>query len=454
MYGLSAADEDIQARARVFADELIPFEVQAELDGGLRDDVAAAHKKRAIELGLFATNMPRDLGGVGASALQQVLVQEQVGRVTNALGWVAATPPSWFPPVATDDQIERYLKPTVRGEREECYAITEASRRLRRGRDRGHRPPRRRRVGAERRQVARHQLQLRRLLLLPGQEDRDQSVRTHAWLRVRAQRRSRHRAAPSHRGSPAEHLLFLVDLPSPGVTVVRTPAYSHTISHHHPIVEFTDVRVPAANLVGGEGDGMLVLARVVPFRAADGRGPLHRRRRAPGRGDDRVRDDPRVAGGVPIAAHGLVAGMLADSVTELFAARSMLYETARGIDRDPSDVKTAHAQCSMIKLYCSEMASRVADRAVQVFGGRGYMRENVAERFFRELRVERIWEGTSEIQRMIIAGQLASRGPAALALFPRGASPPSTPYRGKTPLLPPSPGNRPNRRPRASRLPG
>ncbi len=127
MYGLSAADEDIQARARVFTDELIPLEVQAELDGGLPDDVTAAHKKRAIELGLFATNMPAALGGVGATALQQVLVQEQVGRVTNALGWVAATPPSWFPPVATDDQIERYLKPTVRGEREECYAITEAS---------------------------------------------------------------------------------------------------------------------------------------------------------------------------------------------------------------------------------------------------------------------------------------------------------------------------------------
>src|ERR1700744_2562891 len=125
MYGLSAADEDIQGRARAFADELIPFEVEAELSGGLPDDVTAAHKKRAIELGLFATNMPRDLGGAEATALQQVLVQEQVGRVTNALGWVAATPPSWFPPVATPDQAERYLKPAVRGEREECYAITE-----------------------------------------------------------------------------------------------------------------------------------------------------------------------------------------------------------------------------------------------------------------------------------------------------------------------------------------
>ena len=101
--------------------------------------------------------------------------------------------------------------------------------------------------------------------------------------------------------------------------------------------------------------------------------------------------------------------MLADSVTELFAARSMVYETARSID-DGDDRKVLHARCSMIKLYASEMAGRVADRAVQIFGGRGYMRENVAERFYRELRVERIWEGASEIQRVIVADQLAKRG--------------------------------------------
>jgi acyl-CoA dehydrogenase len=87
----------------------------------------------------------------------------------------------------------------------------------------------------------------------------------------------------------------------------------------------------------------------------------------------------------------------------------MTYRTAHGID-DGLDTKVQHAQCSMAKLYASEMAGRVADRAVQVFGGRGYMRENVAERFYRELRVDRIWEGTSEIQRTIVADQLAKRG--------------------------------------------
>jgi acyl-CoA dehydrogenase len=397
MYGLSAADEDIQARARVFADELIPLEVQAELDGGLPDDVTAAHKKRAIELGLFATNMPVALGGVGATALQQVLVQEQVGRVTNALGWVAATPPSWFPPVATDDQVERYLKPTVRGEREECYAITEAS------------------AGSDVDAIEATAYRDGDDWVLNGVKWHVTSYNSADYCFFQAKKIPTPPASPTWAAdAPAEHLLFLVDLPSPGVTVVRTPAYTHTISHHHPIVEFTDVRVPAANLVGAEGGGMLYSREWFRFER------LMVAARCTGAADRLVAEmtafaNTRIAGGVPIAQHGLVAGMLADSVTELFAARSMLYETARGIDRDPSDVKTAHAQCSMIKLYCSEMANRVADRAVQVFGGRGYMRENVAERFFRELRVERIWEGTSEIQRMIIAGQLTKRGPAALA---------------------------------------
>jgi acyl-CoA dehydrogenase len=416
MYGLSAADEDIQARARVFADELIPLEVQAELDGALPDDVTAAHKKRAIELGLFATNMPTALGGVGATALQQVLVQEQVGRVTNALGWVAATPPSWFPPVATEDQVERYLKPTVRGEREECYAITEAS------------------AGSDVDAIEATAYRDGDEWVLNGVKWHVTSYNSADYCFFQAKKinpphlertvgsRLHPTAAPgpgaagtvaNPADAPAEHLLFLVDLPSPGVTVVRTPAYTHTISHHHPIVEFTDVRVPAGHLVGDEGGGMLYSREWFRFER------LMVAARCTGAAARLVEEmtafaSTRVAGGVPIAAHGLVAGMLADSVTELFAARSMLYETARGIDRDPSDVKTAHAQCSMIKLYCSEMAGRVADRAVQVFGGRGYMRENVAERFFRELRVERIWEGTSEIQRMIIAGQLTKRGPSAL----------------------------------------
>ena len=391
MYGLTEEDLQIQARARGFADELILFEEEAErAEGELPADVTAAHAKRARELGLHSANMPAELGGGGCSSLQQVLVQEQMGRVTNALGWVAATPPSWLPAVATRDQIDRYVRPAIAGEREECYAITEEGA----GSDVDAIEATARRDGED--------------YLLNGVKWHVTSYNSADFAFFQA----RLDGGPHH----GEHAMFLVDLPSPGVRVVRTPAYSHTISHHHPIVAFEDVRVPAANLVGAEGDGMAFAYEWFRFErlmvAARCLG-------AAGRLVDEMTAfaAARQVGGQPISEFGLVAGMLADSLTELFAARALVYETARGIDRlrAGAGVKVAHAQCSMAKLYSSEMAGRVADRAVQVFGGRGYMRENVAERFFRELRVERIWEGTSEIQRMIIARQMTKRGPALLA---------------------------------------
>jgi acyl-CoA dehydrogenase len=383
MYGLSDEDLAIQTLARGFADELIPFEEQAEAAGGeLPADLTAGHAKRARELGLHSTNMPAELGGGGCTTLQQVLVQEQMGRVTNALGWVAATPPSWLPGVATADQIDRYVRPAIAGEREECYAITEEGA----GSDVDAIEATAHRDGDE--------------YVLNGVKWHVTSYNTADFAFFQAK-------LPS-----GDHAMFLVDLPSPGVGVVRTPAYSHTISHHHPIVAFDNVRVPAANLVGTEGDGMAFAYEWFRFErlmvAARCLGAAERLT-----AEMTAFAATRRAGGGVIADHGLVAGMLADSLTELFAARAMAYETARGIDRGV-DGKVSHAQCSMAKLYCSEMAGRVADRAVQVFGGRGYMRENVAERFYRELRVERIWEGTSEIQRMIIARQMTKRTPAAL----------------------------------------
>ena len=126
MYGLTPEDLALQARARAFTDELIGFELEAEThDGVLPEEVTKAHHERAIELGLSSTNMPTSVGGQGCTTLQQVLVQEQVGRVTNGIAWCCATPPSWWPEVANDLQRERWLLPTVRGEMAECYAITE-----------------------------------------------------------------------------------------------------------------------------------------------------------------------------------------------------------------------------------------------------------------------------------------------------------------------------------------
>jgi alkylation response protein AidB-like acyl-CoA dehydrogenase len=388
MYGLSDADLQIQARAREFTDELIPLEVTAELNNGeLPADVVAGHAKRARELGLHAANMPVELGGGGLSSLRQVLVQEQVGRVTNALAWVVGTPPSWLPAVATPYQLERFVLPTIRGDAEECYAITEEGA----GSDVDAIEATARRDGDD--------------YVLNGEKWHVTSYNTASFAFFQAKL-----AGGRHAG---EHAMFLVELPSFGVSVVRTPAYSHTISHHHPIVAFRDVRVPAAHLVGAEGDGMSFAYEWFRFER------LMVAARCVGAAERLVTEmtafaAERMVQGRPISSLGTVAAMLADSLTELYAARSLTYETARAIDAG-ADVKVQHAQCSMAKLYASEMAGRVADRAVQVFGGRGYMRENVAERFFRELRVERIWEGTSEVQRAIIADQMTKRGVRALA---------------------------------------
>jgi alkylation response protein AidB-like acyl-CoA dehydrogenase len=318
--------------------------------------------------------------------LQQVLVQEQVGRVTNALGWVMSTPPAWWVAVATDYQKQRWLLPSVAGEMAECYAITEEF------------------AGSD----------VDAITSTVRREDDGYVLDGVKWHVTSFN----HAAYVFFQGklvdgpNAGQHALLVVDLPCPGVRVVRTPAYTHTIAHHHPIVAFDGVRVPASHLVGNEGDGMtfsyewfrferfMVAARCIGAaeRLIDEATRFASQRRAFGRA---------------IAEHQLIQAMLADSCAELFASRAMVYEAARGVDegRDP---KVQHAQASMIKLYASEMANRVADRAVQIFGGRGMMRENVAERLYRELRVERIWEGTSEIQRTIVAGQLLKRGVASL----------------------------------------
>ncbi|MGZ4492587.1 MAG: acyl-CoA dehydrogenase family protein [Nocardioidaceae bacterium] len=387
MYGLSDADRELQATARAFADELIPYEQDAELAGGaLPDGVAEKQRRRAIELGLYATNMPRSVGGRGCTSLQQVLVQEQAGRVTNTLGWVLATPPAWWVDVVTERQRERWLLPTVRGEMEECYAITEEG------------------AGTDVSALAATARRDGDAYVLDGVKWHVTSYNTAAYVFFQGVL-----ADGPHAG---EHGLFVVDIPSPGLRVLRTPAYAHTTSHQHPVVAFEGVRVPAGNLVGAEGEGMAFAQEWFRFeRLMVAARCLGAAERLLDEATAFARD--RVVGGERLVDKQLVQAMLADSLTELFAARSMVYETARSIDAG-LDRKVLHARSSMVKLYASEMAGRVADRAVQIFGGRGYMRENVAERFTRELRVERIWEGASEIQRVIIADQLAKRGRADL----------------------------------------
>jgi acyl-CoA dehydrogenase len=387
-FPMSDDDREIQARARRFVDEeLIPHEVEAEMNHGeIAPELREKHHRMAIDLGLYAMNMPKELGGTGLTTFQQTLVSEQIGRVTNGLGWCVHTPPAWAPAVVSEHQMRTWIEPDIRGEIHECYAITEEG------------------AGSDVDAIA-----------ATARRDGDDYVLNGVKMHVTSYNHASFCFFQAKIvGGPNEgaHAMFFVDKDTPGVRVVRTPAYTHTYADHHPLVAFEDVRVPAANLIGAEGEGMAFTYEWFRYER------LMIAARCCGAAE-RLIDEAtafakeRVQFGEPIIAFQAIQHMLADSVTELWAARLMTYQLARSIDAG-LDVKLQHAQCSMAKLYASEMAGRVADRAVQIFGGRGYMRENVAERFYREVRVDRIWEGTSEVQRNIIADQLAKRGAQTL----------------------------------------
>ena len=386
---MSEVDREIQERARRFVeDELIPHEVEAEMHRGrLPDEVRERHHRMAIDLGLWAMNMPKELGGGGLSMFQQVLVSEQIGRVTNALGWCVHTPAAWAPAVVSAEQLERWIVPTIRGDRHECYAITEEG------------------AGSDVDAIESTARRNGDVYVLNGAKMHVTSFSSADYVFFQAK----------IDGGPnaGSHAMFFVDQDTPGVRLVREPAYTHTYADTHAVVAFEDVRVPVTNLIGEEGDGLGFTYEWFRYER------LMIAARCCGAAERLVDEatafaKERVQFGSPIIENQAIAHMLADSVTELWAARLMTYELAKNIDRGV-DLKVQHAQCSMAKLYASEMAGRVADRAVQIFGGRGYMRENVAERFWREVRVDRIWEGTSEIQRNIVADQLAKRGVRTLA---------------------------------------
>lgn len=370
-----------QALAREYADNYLqPHEVEAELnDGVLPDEITARNKKRAIELGFSAIDVPKSHGGLELSLEEQVAIWEQLGRVTNALSWCFSEPQSWMFDACDEDQIERYVLPMMRGELKDCYAITESG------------------PGSDVAGLEATAVRSGDDYILNGEKwyVTSGNLADYFWFQARL----------PDEGTEA---LFFVDQGTAGIEIIATPTFSHTYAAHHPTYRFADVRVAASQRVGKPDDGLAFT------RAWFRHERLMIGARSCGAAARLIEEamafaSQRIVDGAPLSEKQAIQFMLADSVTELYASRLMTYDAARAIDRG-ENVKALHSRCSMVKLYVSEMANRVADRAVQIFGGRGYMRENVAERFFRELRVDRIWEGTSEIQRLIIARSLLKRG--------------------------------------------
>ncbi|MGH8263674.1 MAG: acyl-CoA dehydrogenase family protein [Steroidobacterales bacterium] len=380
-------DDKAQAwrdRARDFATrELIPWENEAELnEGRLPPEVKARHKKLAIELGFSAMDVPAAHGGRDARVIEQVAVWEQLGRVTNALCWCFSEPHRWMFEACTPEQLARYVLPLMNGKRKECYAITESG------------------SGSDVESIQATAQRTADGYRVNGEKWYVTSANHADYFIFQARL-----ADGPHAGA---HALFFVDKGQPGIELVRTPPFSHTFSDHHPIYRFKDVAVRVDQRLGTEGDGMKYAHSwfrrerlMIAARCCGAAARLIEEATAFAK--------DRVVGGEPLAEKQMVQAMLADSVTELWAARLITYEAAEAHDRG-DDLKSLHARCAIAKLYASEAANRIVDRVLQIFGGRGYMRENCVERFFRELRVDRIWEGASEVQRLIIARALIKRG--------------------------------------------
>jgi acyl-CoA dehydrogenase len=376
---LSAEQQGLAERARRFVDEvLLPHEVAAERAGGrLPDDVVAHIRAAALDAGLTGGRHAVEHGGQGWSAVDYVVVHEQLGRNTNGLWW-------WIPDgynvlrAGTPEQIERYLVPSLRGTASLSYAVTEEH------------------AGSDPSGIA----------TKASRDGDDWVIDGEKWFVTSGDVASAHVVVANAEGHGPT--LFIVDADNPGLSTVDDPPFTHSFPHGHPTIRFTGVRVGADAVLGGLGEAdALQQAWFVEERL----GIAVHCVGAMGRLLEEAVDwaTTREQGGARIIDHQGVSFPLADSAADAAAARLLVYEVATLVD-GAADPKVVHAKASLAKLFASEAAYRCADRVVQAFGGRGYVRTYAAERFLRELRVDRIWEGTSEIQRLIVARSLQRRG--------------------------------------------
>jgi acyl-CoA dehydrogenase len=339
--------------------------------------------RRAVkEHGLNGVNHAKDVGGQGCSQLELTVIGEELGKATGAL-WAIVPHPAVALKHGTPEQIDAYLRPSCAMERRACVAVTEPQ------------------AGSDPRMIGTRADRRDGRFVLNGEKWFVTSGDVADYIIVHA----------NVDGDPDKPTLFLVDKALPGVRIAREPKFTHTYVFGHPEFLFEDVEVGEDRVLGPIGGGLeltkdwFVEARLqiaastlgAAIRAFELANAWASERRQFGRA---IRD------------FQAVEFMLADMAVEILATKSLVYRVSWEIDSE-ADRKLVHARASALKLQASEMAGRVLDKAVQIFGGRGYMRENAVERLNREVRVDRIWEGTSEIQRVIIGGQLRKRGTAA-----------------------------------------
>ncbi|MEV8428467.1 acyl-CoA dehydrogenase family protein [Streptomyces chartreusis] len=385
-FRLTPRQAQLKAEARALTDFIAGYENQCEEENGLPADAHAKVRDAVLDAGLQAVNMPAEWGGAGLTIAEQVTVQEELGRLTGAL-WDMVWRPANALRFCTPEQRERFLVPVIKGERRDCYAVTEPG------------------AGSDPQNLATTATRNDAGWVLNG-EKWFVTVGDHADFMIVL-------AAAGPERAPT---LFLVDKDTPGIEMTRVPRWMHTFVYEHPEFTFTDVQVGEDAVLGAIGEGyditrswfteerLMIAARTVG--AAERALELSR--------DWAVE---REQFGAPISSYQLIQGMLADCAVDIAVNRAYTHQVAWEIDHSAAeDRKTLHAKAAIAKLSASEASGRVVDRCLQIHGGRGYDRAYAVERLYRELRVDRIWEGTSEIQRLIIAGELIKRGSGVLDL--------------------------------------
>jgi acyl-CoA dehydrogenase len=358
--------------------ELYPHEDEVERLDEVPPGLAGQVRARALAAGLYAANMPAELGGGGLDATGVVLAERELGRACYALQMLVERPSNILQ-ACSGEQRERYLLPAIRGERHDCVAMTEPG------------------AGSDVRSMSTTAVRDGGDYLVTGTKH----FISHADVADFVILFAATGVEQTARGRKKLITALLVDKDSPGLEVRRGPRCVSNRGYHQCELVFSGCRVPAANRLGEEGRGYELLGQWLgASRLTVAATSVGRARRVLEAATEWAAR--REQFGQPVGRFQGVGFRLADMATELEAAELLTLRAAARLDRGAM----SDADAAMAKLYASEMLGRVTDAAVQTFGGMGLMAGLPVERWWRDARVERIWDGTSEIQRQIIARSL------------------------------------------------
>jgi acyl-CoA dehydrogenase len=368
---------------RFLEQEIYPYEAEVDRAGEVAPDLARQITERALAMGLYAINMPSSVGGPGLDEITLTLVDRELGKATWALVGFAGRRTRILLACA-GTQIERYLLPCVRAERIECFALTEPG------------------AGSDVMAITTAAARVNAGFVLNGAKHFISSCGVPDFAIVLAVTG----VDTTARGPRKRITAFLVDRDTPGFDIRRGPAAVSYRGYHNYQLFFTECRVGEDQVLGEEGNGLELAQKwLLGGRVKVAAGCCGKAERILAMALDWAAE--RRQFGRPIAEFQAVSFKLADMATELRAADMLTLDAASRLQNGTM----SPADAAMAKVFASEMLGRVADHAVQIFGGMGLVEDLPIERFWRDARIERIWDGTSEIQRHIISRELLrSRG--------------------------------------------